>query len=79
MRKVILPFIFFVSISFPVPLIPHYIMCDGFLRLFVVSAVSISTSLLLFYLVGLDSKEKILVNSFLFKFFPDNKEREKNE
>ncbi len=78
-RKVILPFIFFVSISFPVPLIPHYIMCDGFLRLFVVSAVSISTSLLLFYLVGLDSKEKILVNSFLFKFFPDNKEREKNE
>lgn len=72
-KRVIFPFIFFVSISFPVPLIPHYMLCDGFLRLFVVSIVSISISLLSFYCVGLDNNEKILVNSFLFKFLPVKK------
>ncbi|MBR5841894.1 MAG: hypothetical protein IKY64_04685 [Bacteroidaceae bacterium] len=73
MRKVILPFILFVSISFSVPLIPRFMMCDGFLRLLVVSIVSIFMSLLSFYWVGLDCKERVLINSFLFRFLPKNK------
>lgn len=69
-KKVILPFTLFVFLSFSIPLIPRYMMCDGFLRFFIVSVVSFLISSLSFYWVGLDSKEKTLINSFLSKILP---------
>lgn len=69
-KKVIFPFVLFVSLSFSIPLIPCHMMREGFLRFFVVSVVSILISSLSFYWVGLDNKEKALINSFLFKILP---------
>lgn len=73
-KVVLYPFVMVVISSFFVPLIPHYFMEEGFLRFFFVVVVSLLSSSISLYTIGLNKKEKVLVNSFLVKFVPFLKE-----
>lgn len=69
-RKVLIPFVFAVLISFALPLLPYYICQEGLLRFGLVTLVAVLSSSVSFYFVGLDKREKGLINSILQKFIP---------
>lgn len=69
-KKVIQPFFMIFVSSFALPLIPYYFMQNGGGRFIVVSVLSIMTSSISFYFLGLNNKEKMLINSMLAKFLP---------
>lgn len=67
-RQVLLPFLLLIIFSFVFPLIPHYFMEEGIMRFLVVATVGVLMSSIVFYLVGLNTSEKDIVNSFVAKF-----------
>lgn len=72
-RKVLYPFFLVIATSFFIPLFPYYYMVGGFMRFCVVTVVSLLSSGLSLYFMGLDKKERSLINSFLVKFIPFKK------
>lgn len=67
-RQVLIPFFLLISFSFVFPLIPYYFMEEGIMRFLMVVVVGVLASSLVFYLVGLNTSEKDIVNSFISKF-----------
>lgn len=66
-KKVLYPFILVVISSFAIPLIPHCILGNGGVRFLLVFCLAVVFSSISFYLIGLDKKEKALINSILLK------------
>lgn len=69
-KQVLKPFVLVVLVSFIIPVIPYYYMDNGFLRFGIVSLLALSTSSITVYWLGLDQKEKSLVNSMIAKILP---------
>ena len=69
-NQVILPFSYILISSFAIPLIPHHIMQYGGERFIVVSFLAIMTSSVSTYVLGLNKKEKLLINSIIAKHIP---------
>lgn len=69
-KQVLKPFVLVVLVSFMIPVIPHYYMNSGFLRFGIVFLLALSISSITVYWLGLDKKEKTLVNSMIAKIFP---------
>ena len=69
-KEVILPFCLVVCVSFSIPLIPYNFMSNGFLRFGVVVTLAVVSSSLSLYFLGLNKKEKSLINSLLIKCLP---------
>lgn len=67
-KQVLMPFLLLILFSFAIPLIPFFYMESGFARLVVVIAVSVISSGIILYLVGLNNSEKDLVKLFIVKF-----------
>ena len=67
-REVLLPFVLVVSTSFIIPLIPYYFMQYGWWRFIFVLFISVATSSISVYFLGLNKKEKDLINSIISKF-----------
>mgnify|MGYP007127071557 FL=1 len=65
--KMIVPLIVVSLFGLPLPFIVSHIMDIGFLRLCCVTLVSIVTSSLSFYFIGLDTKEKYIVQEVINK------------
>lgn len=74
-KQVLLPFFLVVCVSFPMPLIPYYIMQDGFIRFSLIVFLSIVSGSFSLYLIGLNEKEKSLIHSFLVKLLPLKKNK----
>lgn len=72
-RKVLIPFIVVVLISFAPPLFPYYMCQEGFFRFVLVTLVAVLSSSVSFYFIGLDRKEKDLINSIFQKIIPFKK------
>lgn len=70
LRQVLLPFLQVLVFSFAIPLIPYNVIQSGLMRFILVTVVAIITSSIAFYLIGLNKKEKALINSILVKFLP---------
>ena len=66
-KHVLFPFFLLIICSFIFPIIPYHYMDTGFIRFFLVFIVSVISSSLIFYFVGLNASEKNIVNSFLCK------------
>ena len=69
-KQVLKPFVLVVLVSFIIPVIPYYYMDNGFLRFGIVSLLALSTSSITVYWLGLDQKEKSLINSMIAKILP---------
>ena len=69
-KHVLLPFFFVIASSFAIPLIPYNTIQSGLMRFIVVTMVAVLTSSVAFYFIGLNKKEKALINSILVKFLP---------
>lgn len=67
-EDIIVPIVFVSGISLIASMLPHYFLSEGFLRLLLVTIVSICTSLASIYLFGLTKSEKIMVKHLLSKF-----------
>lgn len=67
-KEVLLPFVIVVATSFVIPLIPYYLMQCGWLRFILVLCLSVATSSISLYFLGLNKKEKDLINSIISKF-----------
>lgn len=72
-QQVLLPFFRVIATSFFIPLLPYYYMEDGFGRFCVVVISSVSFSAVSLYFLGLNKKEKALIDSFMVKFLPIKK------
>lgn len=66
-RQVLLPFLLIILSTFVFPLIPLYFMEEGFVRFLVVGVIAVLTSSIALYLIGLNTSEKDIVNSFIAK------------
>ena len=66
-KQVILPFFIVVVTTFIIPLCPYHYMESGFTRFVLVCISAITASSLSFYILGLNPKEKSLLNSFIPK------------
>lgn len=66
-RQVILPFVYVVILTLEIPLIPLYLMEQGFIRFIIVTIACIVFISLSIYVVGLNSSEKILIQGFVSK------------
>lgn len=64
-RRVLKPFILLIVCSFIFPLIPYYFLDDGFVRFMIIGIVGVFSSSIAFYLIGLNTSEKTIVNSFI--------------
>lgn len=67
-KQVLLPFFLLILFSFVFPLIPYHYMEAGFIRFFVVGIIGVVSSCIVCYMVGLNTSEKDIVNSFISKF-----------
>lgn len=67
-KEVLLPFVIVVATSFVIPLIPYYLMQYGWWRFILVLCLSVATSSISLYFLGLNKKEKDLINSIISKF-----------
>lgn len=66
-KEVLLPFVVVVATSFIIPLILCYFMQYGWTRFILVLFFSVATSSLSLYFLGLNKKEKDLINSIISK------------
>lgn len=66
-KDVIFPFIKVTAASVILPLILHYILSEGFIRLITVTVVSIISSLTAMFFIGFDSNEKAIINKLFSK------------
>lgn len=66
-KKVILPIMCVSILSFIMPYLAHQMMDTGFLRLLVVVIVSFISTSLISYFVGLNIKERAMVNDYIYK------------
>lgn len=77
-KKVILPICFVFAISFPISYFPHHFITDEFIRLVIVTFISIISVILTLFFIVLDNGEKHLVlnmaNTLLAKFKIKNKQ-----
>ena len=71
-KQVLKPFFLLILCSFVFPLIPYYYLDEGLLRFLMVFVVSVLTSGLTFYLVGLSCSEKKIIHSFVAKILRIN-------
>ena len=69
-HQVLLPFIQVVATSFFIPLIPYFYFKTCFLRFAIVIVFAMLSSVMSIYFIGLNKKEKNLINSFLVRFLP---------
>ena len=68
-RKVLLPIIILILVTFWPSLLIQSFMKEGILRLFIVGSVSVIVVALGIYFIALNKSEKSLINSFLAKLF----------
>lgn len=71
-KQVLNPFIMVVVISFFIPLLPHYLLEEGFLRLMIVAIVSLVSSIIAVLIIGLNSSEKSMLKGFINKVLKIN-------
>lgn len=67
-KKIIYPFIILVSITFLFPLLIHYLLPEGFLRLILVLLASLFSIAPVSYFVTIDSDERNMIKSFIQSF-----------
>lgn len=67
-KEVLLPFVLVVVTSFIIPLIPYYFMQHGWWRFILVLFISLASSSISVYLIGLNQKEKELIKSIISRF-----------
>ena len=67
-KKVLVPFLLLVVLTFLFPILPHLILPEGFVRLLVVIMTTVITIIPVIYFVSLDKEEKQMINSFLQSF-----------
>lgn len=72
MLKVLVPFFAVVILSFWVPTLIHYHMNAGIIRFFVVSIISIISTAIVVYFLGLDKSEKALITPIVNKILRRN-------
>lgn len=77
-KEILWPFLKVVLISFTLPLIPYLIMKQGFIRLVVVTMISVLFSCFVVYNWGLNVKERELVLSFVNRIVKIKKKQNKN-
>ena len=61
LKEVLVPFIFVMALTFFVPLIPHYLMDEGFARFVLVTVLGFVSAALTILLLGLNQSEKNLL------------------
>lgn len=64
-KEVLIPIIIVVALTSCLPFIPHYFFEYGFLRLVLVTMSSVCPIMIVFYFLGLNRREKDLVNNIL--------------
>lgn len=67
-KEVILPIILVITTSCILPLIPYHFLQYGWSRFILVVFISVVTSSISLYFIGLNKKEKELINSIISKF-----------
>lgn len=68
--QTLLPTMLVITISAPLPYYIHSIMLEGWGRLLLVILASTPISIVTFYIIALNKKEKSLVNSIVTRFIP---------
>lgn len=66
-KNVLLPIVLVLILTLWIPFIPHYLIHSGFVRLVVVTSISIISIMAALYMVGLNTSEKALVISIINK------------